>query len=173
MRAHRGVNTPVVSCRALNQEDHRCRATGRARRLTQLQYHRLKLLALRDRVTFTRSIADQFFADHYRPIKMQTVDHNSSEVLNLRPTVLLLAHLLLLAVEVIDWNTDMWNKVIFSDESTFWLVLPDERARISVKRHVHHTVGIRVWETIAYGTNSPLVFIKGNMTAERYIQEVV
>jgi hypothetical protein len=38
------------------------------------------------------------------------------------------------------------------------------------ERHVHHTV---IWGAIAYGSRSPVVFIRDTMTARRYIQEVV
>jgi len=33
------------------------------------------------------------------------------------------------------------------------------------------TVGVMVWGAIAYGSRSPLIFIRGNMNAQRYIQE--
>ncbi|CAH1990109.1 unnamed protein product [Acanthoscelides obtectus] len=42
-----------------------------------------------------------------------------------------------------------------------------------VERHVHHTVGVMVWGAIAYGFRSPLIFIRGNMNAQRYIHEVL
>ncbi|CAH1991414.1 unnamed protein product [Acanthoscelides obtectus] len=42
-----------------------------------------------------------------------------------------------------------------------------------VERHVIYTVGLMVWGAIAYGSRSPLIFIRGNMNAQRYIHEVL
>ncbi|CAH1988838.1 unnamed protein product [Acanthoscelides obtectus] len=82
------------------------------------------------------------------------------------------------------WNQE-WNSIVFSDESRFSLGMHDGRARVRrrrgerrspqffVERHVHHTVGVMVWGAIAYGSRSPLIFIRGNMNAQRYIHEVL
>ncbi|CAH1978124.1 unnamed protein product [Acanthoscelides obtectus] len=82
------------------------------------------------------------------------------------------------------WDQE-WNSIVFSDESRFCLGMHDGRARVRrrrgerrnpqffVERHVHHTVGVMVWGAIAYGSKSPLIFIRGNMNAQRYIHEVL
>ncbi|CAH1961450.1 unnamed protein product [Acanthoscelides obtectus] len=70
------------------------------------------------------------------------------------------------------WDQE-WNSIVFSDESRFCLGMHDGRARFFVERHVHHTVGVMVWGAIAYGSRSPLIFIRGNMNAQRYIHEVL
>ncbi|CAH1958407.1 unnamed protein product [Acanthoscelides obtectus] len=82
------------------------------------------------------------------------------------------------------WDQE-WNSIVFSDESRFCLGMHDGRARVRrrrgerrnpqsfVERHVHHTVGVMVWGAIAYGSRSPLIFIRGNMNAQRYIHEVL
>ncbi|CAH1967194.1 unnamed protein product [Acanthoscelides obtectus] len=82
------------------------------------------------------------------------------------------------------WDQE-WNSVVFSDESRFCLDMHDGRARVRrrrderrnpqffVERHVHHTVGGMVWGAIAYGSRLPLIFIRGNMNAQRYIHEVL
>ncbi|CAH1975755.1 unnamed protein product [Acanthoscelides obtectus] len=82
------------------------------------------------------------------------------------------------------WDQE-WNSIVFSDESRFCLGMHDGRARVRrrrgerrnpqffVERHVHHTVGVMVWSAIAYGSRSPLIFIRGNMNAQRYIHEVL
>jgi hypothetical protein len=41
----------------------------------------------------------------------------------------------------------------------------------AVERHVHHTVAAMVWG--AHGCRSRLLFIRGTMTAQRYINEVL
>ncbi|CAH2020579.1 unnamed protein product, partial [Acanthoscelides obtectus] len=84
------------------------------------------------------------------------------------------------------WDQE-WNSIVFSDESRFCLGMHDGRARVRrrrgerrnpqffVERHVHHTVGVSCcgWGAIAYGSRSPLIFIRGNMNAQRYIHEVL
>ncbi|CAH1975825.1 unnamed protein product [Acanthoscelides obtectus] len=82
------------------------------------------------------------------------------------------------------WDQE-WNSIVFSDESRFCLGMHDGRARVRrrrgerrnpqffVERHVHHTVGVMVWGAIAYGSRSLLIFIRGNMNAQRYIDEIL
>ncbi|CAH1955546.1 unnamed protein product [Acanthoscelides obtectus] len=82
------------------------------------------------------------------------------------------------------WDQE-WNRIVFSGESRFCLGMYDGRARVRrrrgerrnpqffVERHVHHTVGVMVWGAIAYGSRLPLIFIRGNMNAQRYIHEVL
>ncbi|CAH1971392.1 unnamed protein product [Acanthoscelides obtectus] len=82
------------------------------------------------------------------------------------------------------WDQE-WNSIVFNDESRFCLGMHDGRARVIrrrgerrnpqffVERHVHHTVGDMVWGAIAYGSRSPLIFIRGNMNTQRYIHEVL
>ncbi|CAH1993234.1 unnamed protein product [Acanthoscelides obtectus] len=77
------------------------------------------------------------------------------------------------------------QRIVFSDESRFCLGMHDGRARVRrrrgerrnpqffVERHVRHTVEVMVWGAIAYGSRSPLIFIRGNMNAQRYIHEVL
>ncbi|CAH1956399.1 unnamed protein product [Acanthoscelides obtectus] len=82
------------------------------------------------------------------------------------------------------WDQE-WNSIVFSDESRFCLDMHNGRTSVRrrrgerrnpqffVERHVHHTVGVMVWGAIAYGSRSPLLFIRGNMNAQRYIHEVL
>ncbi|CAH1968275.1 unnamed protein product [Acanthoscelides obtectus] len=82
------------------------------------------------------------------------------------------------------WDQE-WNSIVLSDESRFFLGMHDGHARVRrrrgkrrnpqffVERNVHHTVGVMVWGAIAYGSRSPLIFIRGNMNAQRYIHEVL
>ncbi|CAH2013356.1 unnamed protein product, partial [Acanthoscelides obtectus] len=75
------------------------------------------------------------------------------------------------------WDQE-WNSTVFSDESRFCLGMHDGRARVRrrrgerrnpqffVERHVHHTFGVMVWGAIAYGSRSPLIFIRGNMNVQ-------
>jgi hypothetical protein len=43
----------------------------------------------------------------------------------------------------------------------------------SIERPVARTVGVMVWGAICFGSRSRLVFIQGNLTAIRYVQEVL
>ncbi|RZC37901.1 DDE 3 domain containing protein [Asbolus verrucosus] len=118
---------------------------------TSPQNHRrkdrhLRLMALRDRFTSTRAIADQWFTEYGRTIEMRTVYRHirSFGLVSYRP-----------------------HFVVRKRHG--------ERRdpQFSVERHVHRTVGVMVWGGIAYRSRSHLIFIRGNMTAQRYIREVV
>lgn len=193
-RTNRSVSTVAGCCRAWIQEGRtrRARGTGRRRRTTDRQDRRLRLLALRDRFTSTRAIADQWFTEHGRPIGLRTVYRRirSFGLISYRPHLVLpltpehRRHRLEWCRERMLWDQE-WNTVVFSDESRFCLGMHDGRARVRrrrgerrevqffMERHVHRTVGVMVWGAIAYGSRSPLLFIRGNMTAQRYVQEVV
>ncbi|KAJ3655299.1 hypothetical protein Zmor_014434 [Zophobas morio] len=40
-------------------------------------------------------------------------------------------------------------------------------------RHVHRSMGVMAWRAIAYGSRLLLIFIRGNMTAARYIDDLL
>ncbi|GFY30122.1 transposable element Tcb1 transposase [Trichonephila clavipes] len=78
-----------------------------------------------------------------------------------------------------------WNQVVFSDESIFNLSSDDNHVRLgrphgerlnpafALQRHTALTAGMMVWGVIAYNTRSPLVLIRGTMTAQRYVQNIL
>ncbi|GFU05064.1 transposable element Tcb2 transposase [Trichonephila clavipes] len=84
-----------------------------------------------------------------------------------------------------NWTTAELNKVVFSDESRFNLSSDDNRVRgwrprgerlnpaFAFQRHTAHTAGVMVWGAIAYNTRSPLVLIRGTMTAQRYVRDIL
>lgn len=174
------------------QRTRRSGGTGRRRLTTERQERRLRLMALRDRLSSTRTIAGQWFADVGRPISMRSVYTRirSFGLRSYRPHLVLpltaehRRQRLLWCRERQNWDAE-WNSLIFSDESRFTLGMHDGRMMVrrrrgerrhmqyAVERHVHRVVGVMVWGAIAYDSRSPLVFIHGNMTARRYIQEVV
>ncbi|GFX08865.1 transposable element Tcb1 transposase [Trichonephila clavipes] len=84
-----------------------------------------------------------------------------------------------------NWTAAEWNQVVFSDESRFILSSDDNRVRLwrprgerlnpafALQRHTAPTAGVMVWGDIAYNTRSPLVLIRGNMTALRYVRDIL
>ncbi|GFT97039.1 transposable element Tcb2 transposase [Trichonephila clavipes] len=84
-----------------------------------------------------------------------------------------------------NWIAAKWNQVVFSDESRFNLCSDDNRVRVwrprgerlnatfVLQQHTAPTTGVMVWDAIAYNTRSPLVLIRGTMTAQRYVHDIL
>ncbi|UYV67486.1 hypothetical protein LAZ67_5000874 [Cordylochernes scorpioides] len=82
------------------------------------------------------------------------------------------------------WMTE-WHRVVFSDESRFCLSSDSRRVRVwrrrgersnpaaIVERPTVRQRGIMVWGAIAYDSRSPLLHIRGTMTAQRYVDDVL
>ncbi|CAH1994372.1 unnamed protein product [Acanthoscelides obtectus] len=195
VRVQRSVDTVVRCCQAWFREGRtqRARGTGRRRRTTDREDRRLRLLALRDRFSTTRSIANEWFAEHGRPIGMRSVYRRmrSFGLFSYRPHWVLpltrehRRNRLEWCRQRSPWDQE-WISIVFSDESRFCLGMHDGRARVRRRRGerrnpqffvemfiTHHTVRVMVWRAIAYGSRSPLIFIRGNMNAQRYIHEVL
>ena len=78
-----------------------------------------------------------------------------------------------------------WQWLVFSDEPRFCLGGDGRRIcvwrhrdqrhdeRFVVTRHTSRRPGVVVWGTISYDARSPLVFITGTLTAQRYVNEVL
>ncbi|GFY26067.1 transposable element Tcb2 transposase [Trichonephila clavipes] len=83
------------------------------------------------------------------------------------------------------WTAAEWNQVTFSDESRFNLSSDDNCVRVrrprgerinpafALQRHTAPTAGVMVWGAIAYNTRSPLVLIRGTMTAQLYVHDIL
>ncbi|GFV17308.1 transposable element Tcb2 transposase [Trichonephila clavipes] len=94
-------------------------------------------------------------------------------------TVLELSHVLG------NWTAAEWNQVVFSDESRFNLRSDDNRVRVwrpcgerlnpafALQRHTASTAGVIVWGVIAYNTRSFVELIRGTMTAQRYVHDIL
>lgn len=85
----------------------------------------------------------------------------------------------------VDWGREQWSNVLFTDESRFgfhpdsrrtrvWRV-PGRWSRLQNPQEVHPYQGgtIMVWAGIRLGGRTDLVWVRGNMTAERYVQQVL
>lgn len=186
--------TVMRVCRVWTEEGRgtRRRPTGQPRRTTERQDRRFRQLALRDRFATTRQVADQWFGEEGRPVTMRTLYRRirAFGLFSYRPRLVLplnpdhCRQRLNWCRERQHWEAE-WRNVIFSDESRFCLGMHDGRRRVrrhrgerrdigfAVERHVHRTVGVMVWGAIAYGSRSPLLFIRGSMTAARYVEDVL
>ncbi|GFX47257.1 transposable element Tcb2 transposase [Trichonephila clavipes] len=57
------------------------------------------------------------------------------------------------------WNVIDWQKVVFSDESRFVLGTDDNR--------------VRVWRRPAYDSRSTLIVMRGILTGQRYVDDIL
>ncbi|GFX21550.1 transposable element Tcb1 transposase [Trichonephila clavipes] len=83
------------------------------------------------------------------------------------------------------WNVTDWQKVVFSDESRFVLGTDDNRVRVwrrpgerynsphTVLRHTARTAGVMVWGSIAYDSRSTLIVMRGTLTDQRYVDDIL
>ncbi|GFU21560.1 transposable element Tcb1 transposase [Trichonephila clavipes] len=83
------------------------------------------------------------------------------------------------------WNVRDWQKVVFSDESRFVLGTDDNRVRVwrrhgerynsphIVLRHIARTAGVMVWGAIAYDSRSTLIVMRGTLTGQRYVDDIL
>ncbi|GFT00301.1 transposable element Tcb1 transposase [Trichonephila clavipes] len=74
------------------------------------------------------------------------------------------------------WNVTDWQKVVFSDESRFFLGTDDNRVRVwrcpeerynsphTVLCRTARTAGVMVWGGIAYDSRSTLIVMRGTLT---------
>ncbi|GFU30474.1 transposable element Tc1 transposase [Trichonephila clavipes] len=83
------------------------------------------------------------------------------------------------------WNVTDWQKVVFSDESRFFWGTDDNRVRVwrhpgerynsplTVLRHSARTAGVMVWGAIAYDSRSTLIVMRGTLTGQRYVDDIL
>ncbi|GFX29810.1 transposable element Tcb2 transposase [Trichonephila clavipes] len=84
-----------------------------------------------------------------------------------------------------NWTGAEWDQVLFSDESRINLSSDDNRFRVwrplgkrlnpafALERHTTPTAGGMEWDAIAYNTRSLLVLIRGTMTVQRYVHDIL
>ncbi|GFW09908.1 transposable element Tcb1 transposase [Trichonephila clavipes] len=83
------------------------------------------------------------------------------------------------------WNVTDWQKVVFSDVSRFVWGRDDNRVRVwmrngewnnslhTVLRHTARTAGVMVWGAIAYDSRSTLIVMRGTLTGQRYVEDIL
>ncbi|GFU05957.1 transposable element Tcb2 transposase [Trichonephila clavipes] len=84
-----------------------------------------------------------------------------------------------------NWTAAEQNQVVFSDEFRFNLSSDDIRVHVwrprgerldpafALQQHTTSTAGVMIWGAIAYNTRSPIVLIRGTMTVQRYVQDIL
>ncbi|GFU98363.1 transposable element Tcb1 transposase [Trichonephila clavipes] len=84
-----------------------------------------------------------------------------------------------------NWTAAEWNQVIFSDEPKLNLSSDDNHVRVwrprgerlhpafALQRHTAPTAGVMVRGAVAYNTWKPLLLIRGTMTAQWYVQDIL
>ncbi|GFX75555.1 transposable element Tcb2 transposase [Trichonephila clavipes] len=82
-------------------------------------------------------------------------------------------------------NVTDWQKVVFSNESRFVLGTDDNRVRVwrhpderynsshTVLRHTARAAGVMVWGAIAYDSRSTLIAMRGALTGQRYVDDIL
>ncbi|GFW84614.1 transposable element Tcb2 transposase [Trichonephila clavipes] len=82
-------------------------------------------------------------------------------------------------------NVTYWQKVVFSDESRFVLGTDDNRVRVlrrpgerynsphTVLRHTAGTAVVMVWRALAYDSRSTLIVMRGTLTVQRYVDDIL
>lgn len=86
---------------------------------------------------------------------------------------------------VLRWQRRQWQRVLFSDESRFCLFKSDGRVRV-YRRRGERTAACCIQEVVPYGGGSvmvwggilgeektPLVIVNGNLTAQRYVDDIL
>ncbi|GFU35182.1 transposable element Tcb1 transposase [Trichonephila clavipes] len=83
------------------------------------------------------------------------------------------------------WDVTDWQKVVFTDESRFVWGTDDDRVRVwrgpgqwynsshTVLRHTARTAGVMVWGDIAYYSRSTLIVMRGTLTGQRYVDDIL
>ncbi|GFX45047.1 transposable element Tcb2 transposase [Trichonephila clavipes] len=82
-------------------------------------------------------------------------------------------------------NVTDWQKVVFSDESRFVLGADDNCVRVwrcpgerynsphTVLRHTARIASVMVWGAIAYDSRSTLIVMRGTLTDQRYVDDIL
>ena len=84
-----------------------------------------------------------------------------------------------------NWGIEEWGEIVFSDESRFCLDFHDGRIRVRrlpterflkacISEHYRYGRGsVMVWGAISLTGRSQLVVIHGNLTVQRYVDEIL
>lgn len=163
--------------------------SGRPRVTTVREDRHIRTTHLRDRFKSATETSREF--RHARPVSRQTITRRLKAAgihcrvpvqrILLRPRHILAR--LNWAQLHRRWAARQWDTVVFSDECRFQMSSNDGRKRVYRRRNERYapncisTVGdkrgVMVWGAISSTDRSPLVFINGNLTALKYINDVI
>ena len=166
---------------------------GRQRVTTPAQDRHIRLQHLRNRFQTATQTARETIGVHNQPISSSTVERRlrDADMRARRPyrgnllTPVRRRNRLLWCRQHVRWTRQQWNSVLFSDESRFCTGRADGRARVwrrCGERYADCCVyeadrwggpNVMMWAGISYHYRTPLVVIDGNLTARRYIDEVL
>ena len=188
--------TTIVNLRRRHQEtgsmDNRPRP-GRERVTTPGQDWRIVLQHLRDRFRTAVQTASETRGRHQDHISSNTVRRRlrARGIRAQRPAVcnvlndIRRQNRLDWARRHLNWTQVRWNTTVFSDESRFCVYHHDGRQRVWRRRGEQYAQccilqhdrwggpSVMVWAGISANYRTPLVIIRGNLTAARYINEVL
>ena len=83
------------------------------------------------------------------------------------------------------WTRRQWNLVMWSDESKFGLHRVDKRIKVwrmrgeeyndncVLPRETQNGGSVMVWAGISFNRKTPLVYIDGRLTGQRYLREII
>ncbi|KAL7828173.1 hypothetical protein AOLI_G00313250 [Acnodon oligacanthus] len=167
--------------------------SGRPKKTTPQEDRFLTLSVLRYRRLSSTDLQSRFAGRYGRRLSAQTI-RNRLHAANLRShqaarrpamTALHRQARLRWCRQHMHWNLNMWRKVLFSDESRFCLRKLDRRVKVWRRRGDRYADcctdrvtsfgggSVMVWGGISLTGKTRLVIIGGNLTAERYRDEIL
>lgn len=167
--------------------------SGRPRVTSVRQDRHIRLSHLRDRFLSASRTAATIIGTHGRPISGNTTRRRlvESGLSCRRPvkgpilTPALRQRRLAWCETRVRWTRQRWSTVLFTDESRFSVSFADGRRRVWRRRGERHAANcilefnrwgghsVMVWGGISLNHKTDLVIIDGNMTAQRYIDQVL
>ncbi|GFX67079.1 transposable element Tc1 transposase [Trichonephila clavipes] len=88
-------------------------------------------------------------------------------------------------VMVQGWRRADWGRIVFSDESCLQLCPHHHRRRVwirpgqcadpifTIARHTNLQSGVMVWGAISFDSRTPLVVIRGTLTVQRSVDDIL
>ena len=164
--------------------------SGRPRVTSVRQHNFIRQPHLRDRFVTAESTSRVVVGNRGRPISLYTVGRRLRErgITCRRPylgLVLTLRHRHQCLIWARNHRGQRWQNVVFIDELRFNLWNADGRIRVYMRRHERYVDncvvennpygggGVMVWAAINYRFETQLVVCQGNLTARRYIDQVL